>query len=246
LKVTRAIGQGFATTHKGWPVIAVIFVFYGVIRFFSAPNDDIPPYLKSLGDWGIAALIFAALCIGANYIMAGVQAFARDGIIEGRYEFKRFFGNCNRYFLVQLGVSSVLSIPMWALLFLAAVFRSGLVLLVILVPAALGSESWSIAAADSRGVFRSIGRSFIFCGGKFFGITGLLLLVFVSTLLISVVVWISYAFILQEFRYLGLEGYGFILREVTGCALYAYFFLFSSSSLMAYYLNNRKADERHN
>jgi hypothetical protein len=246
LKVARAVGRGFVTTHRGWPVIAVIFVFYAVIRFFSAPNEEIPPYLKSLGDWGIAALIFAAMVIGISYILAGVQAFARDGIKEGRYEFKKFFGNCNRYFLVQLGVSFILSIPLWILMFLALALRSGALLLVLLVPAALGSESWSIAAADGKGIFRSIGRSFVFCGRNFFSIIGLLLLVFISAVLISLVVWISYAFVLQGFRYLGLEGYGFILREVTGCALYAYFFLFSASSLMAYYLNNREEDERYN
>ncbi|HPN66010.1 MAG TPA: hypothetical protein PLV09_01165 [Candidatus Omnitrophota bacterium] len=266
MKVTRAVGQGFSATHKGWPIIAVIFVFYAVIRFFSAPNEEIPPYLKSLGDWGIAALIFLAMCLGINYIIAGVQAYARDGIRDGRYGFKGFFRNCNKFFFVQLGISFLLSIPMWTIAFLAVFLLGGAISvaeryiftaavlgtsaavmsIVLAVVFALASESWSIAAADGRGIIRSIGRSFAFCGQRFFGVIGLLMLICVSWLLISLVVWIAYAFILQGFRYLGLEGYGFILREVTGCALYAYFILFAASSLMAYYLNNRKEDERHN
>ena len=75
---------------------------------------------------------------------------------------------------------------------------------------------------------------------------GLLILIFVLAITISLVVWIAYAFVVQGLRHLGLDGRVIILREVTGCALYAYFFLFSTSSLMSYYLNNRKEDERHN
>ncbi|GEM_PF-2259850 len=266
MRVTRAVGQGFSITHKGWPIIAVIFVFNTVIRFFSAPNEDIPPYLKSMGDWGIAALIFLIMALGANYLLAGIQAFAKSGV-QGRHNgFKGFFGNCKRYFLGQLGVSIFLSLPFWLLGFLSVALVFGamttygnyavtsavlgvsaaVMVIVFTVFLTLTSESWAIAAADERGVFRSIGRSLAFCGSRFFSVIGLLLLVFVLSIAISLIVWISYAFILQGLRHLGLEGRAFILREVTGCALNAYFFLFSASSLMAYYLNNRKADERYN
>jgi len=266
LKVTRAVGQGFSITHKGWPIIAVIFVFNAFIRFFSAPNEEIPPYLKSMGDWGIAALIFLMMVAGVNYMLAGVQAFAKGGVQGRRYGFKEFFGNCKKYFFGQLGVSIFLSLPFWILGFLSVALVFGamatygkyavtsvvlglsaaVMVAIFAVFLIVTSESWAIAAADEKGVFRSIGRSLVFCGGRFFSVTGLLLLIFVLSIAISLIVWISYAFILQGLRQLGLEGRAFILREVTGCALNAYFFLFSASSLMAYYLNNRKEDERHN
>ena len=60
------------------------------------------------------------------------------------------------------------------------------------------------------------------------------------------VVWVAYAFVVQGLRRLGLDSHIIILREVTGCMLNAYFFLFLASTLMSYYLNNRKADERNN
>lgn len=266
MKVTRAVGQGFSVTHKGWPVITVIFVFYAIVRFFAGPNEEIPPYMKSLGDWGAAALIFAVMVLGVNYLLAGVQAFARDGIRDGRYGFKGFFGNCNRYFLRQLGVSAVLCLPIWILAFLAIGLLSGAIMTVnryivtsislwlssaimmFLLAAllTLTSESWAIVSADGRGVFGSIGRSFIFCGRRFFSVLGLLSLVFILAIVISLVIWIIYAFIVQGLRRLELDNYIAILREITGCALYAYFFLFNASSLMSYYLNNRKEDERYN
>ena len=74
----------------------------------------------------------------------------------------------------------------------------------------------------------------------------LLILIFALAITISLVVWIAYAFVAQGLRRLGLDGRVIILREAVGCVLYAYFFLFSTSSLMSYYLNNGKEDERHN
>jgi len=266
LKVVRAVGQGFSITHRGWPVIAVIFVFYAVIRFFSAPNDDIPPYMKSLGDWGVALIIFAAMTLGFNYLLAGAQIFARDGVRNGSPGFKGFFGNCSRFFLGQFGVSMVLWIPSWILAFLAIVLLGGSAMeaksypltsiilgtssaaLALFLAAFLAFTcmSWTITAADGKNIFRGIWSSMLFCGRRFFSILGLLILIFVLAIAISLVVWIAYAFVVQGLRRVGLDGHIIILREVVGCILYAYFFLFSTSSLMSYYLNNRKEDERHN
>ena len=266
MKVVRAVGQGFSITHKGWPVIAVVFVFYAVIRFFAAPNDDIPPYMKSMGDWGVALIIFAAMTLGFNYLLAGAQIFARDGIKDGRPRFKGFFGNCNRFFLGQFGVSIVLWIPSWALAFLTIVLLGGAVkeaktypltslvlgassvalALFLMVFLAFTCMSWAITAADGKNIFKGIWGSILFCGRRFFSILGLLILIFVLAITISLVVWIAYAFVVQGLRRLGLDAHIIILREVVGCVLYAYFFLFLTSSLMSYYLNNRKEDERNN
>ncbi|OGX36111.1 MAG: hypothetical protein A3F87_02855 [Omnitrophica WOR_2 bacterium RIFCSPLOWO2_12_FULL_51_24] len=236
MKVARAVGRGFSVTHRGWPVIAVVFVFYTIIRFFV--------------DWGAATVIFAAVILGFNYLLAGTQIFARDGIKDGRYAFKGFFGNCNRFFLGQFGVSLVLWISAWILAFLAIVLLGGpasaVLALFLMVFLALTCMSWTITAADGKNVFKSIWNSILFCGRRFFSVLGLLILIFVLAITISLVVWIAYAFVVQGLRHLGLDGRVIILREVTGCALYAYFFLFSTSSLMSYYLNNRKEDERHN
>ena len=106
--------------------------------------------------------------------------------------------------------------------------------------------SWTINAADGRGIFKSIWRSVLFCGQRFFSVFGLLVLFFVLMIAISLVVWIAYAFVVQGLRRLGLDNHIIILREVTGCVLNAYFFLFLTSTLMSYYLNNRKDDERYN
>lgn len=266
MKVVRAVGRGFSITHKGWPVIAVVFIFYAIIRFFAAPNDDIPPYMKSMGDWVVAVVIFTAMMLGFNYLLAGAQIFARDGAKDGRYAFKGFFGNCNRFFLGQFGVSLVLWISTWIPAFLTVILLSGAVIeakaypltsvvlgaasavlaLFLIMLLALTCMSWTITAADGKNVFKSIWNSILFCGRRFFGVLGLLILIFVLVIAISLVVWIAYAFVVQGLRRLGLDGRVIILREVTGCALYAYFFLFSTSSLMSYYLNNRKDDERHN
>lgn len=266
MKVARAVGQGFSITHRGWPVIAVIFVFYAVVRFFAAPNDAIPPYMKKMGDWGEAVVILAAMTLSFNYLLAGAQIFARDGIKESRFGFKGFFGNCNRFFLRQLGVSAVLWIPSWivtlvtAILLVvaireakinpltAAVFGvfSSVVALLLMVFFVFICMSWTITAADGRGIFKSIWKSVLFCGERFFSIFGLLVLFFVLVMAISLVVWIAYAFVVQGLGRLGLDGHIIILREITGCMLNAYFFLFMTSTLMSYYLNNRKEDERNN
>jgi hypothetical protein len=263
LKVARAAGRGFSITHRGWPVMAVVFVFYAIIRFFAVPNDDIPPYIKSIGDWGAAIVIFAVMMLGSNYLLAGTQIFARDSIKNGRSKFKEFFGNCNRFFLGQFGVSMILWIPAWILMFLIVVLLSGAVkeaklypltsvvlgvssailALLLMIFLALSCMSWAITAADGKNVFKNIWNSFLFCGRRFLGICFLLILMFVLAIVISLIVWISYAFVVQGLRRLGLGDYVIILREVTGCALYAYFFMFITSSLMSYYLNNRKEDE---
>jgi len=246
--------------------MTVIFVFYAIIRFFSAPNEEIPPYMKSLGDWGIAALIFAVMALGVNYLLAGVQIFAKDGIREGRHSFKGFFGNCNRYFLGQLGVSAILYLPAWILALLSVILLSGcameagvypltavafgassLVLMLMFIAfMILTCFSWTITAADRTNVFKGIWKSLLFCGSKFFNVLGLMSLLFILMVVVSLVVWIAYAFVVQGLRIFGLDGHVIILREVTGCALNAYFFVFLASSLMAYYLNNRKKDERYN
>lgn len=266
MKVARAVGQGFSITHRGWPVIAVVFVFYAIIRFFAAPNDDIPPYMKSMGDWGVAIVIFAAMTLGFNYLLAGAQIFARDGIKDGRSGFKGFFGNCNRFFLGQFGVSMILWIPSWILALLTVVLLIGAVkeaklyplaslvlgafsavlMLFLIVFLVLTCMSWTITAADEKNVFKGIWNSILFCGRRFFSALGLLILIFVLVVAISLIVWIAYAFVVQGLRRLGLDSHLIILREVTGCVLYAYFFVFFISSLMSYYLNNRKEDERYN
>lgn len=263
MKVARAVGQGFSITHRGWPIIAVIFVFYAAIRLFAAPNDAIPPYMKKMGDWEAAIIIFSAMALGFNYLLAGTQIFARDGIKESRFGFKRFFGNCNRFFFRQLGVSAVLWIPAWILTLVIAILLvwaikeakidqsaaailgvfSAAVALLLTVFFALICMSWTINAADGRGIFRSIWKSVLFCGERFFSVFGLLVLFFVLMIAISLVVWIAYAFLVQGLGRLGLAGHIIILREVTGCVLNAYFFLFLTSTLMSYYLNNRKDDE---
>ena len=253
-------------THRGWPVIAVVFVFYTIIRFFAAPNEDIPPYMKSMGDWGVVTVIFASMMLGFNYLLAGAQRFARDGIKDGRYAFKGFFVNCNRFFLGQFGVSAVVWIPSWILAFLAVFLlgaaageaksypmtslilgaSSAILALFLMIFLALTCMSWTITAADGKNIFRGIWNSISFCGRRFFGILSLLILIFALAITISLVVWIAYAFVAQGLRRLGLDGHIMVLREVVGCVLYAYFFLFLISSLMSYYLNNGKEDERHN
>jgi len=195
-----------------------------------------------------------------------LEGIVRDGIKDNRFGFKGFFGNCNRFFLRQLGVSAVLWIPAWILTLVmaillgwtimesktypltAAVFgaSSAVVALLLLVFSALICMSWTITAADDKGVFKSIWRSVLFCGQRFFSVFGLLVLFFVLMMAISLVVWIAYAFMVEGLRRLGLDGHIIILREVTGCMLNAYFFLFLTSTLMSYYLNNRKEDERYN
>ena len=266
MKVARAVGQGFSITHRGWPVIAVIFVFYAAVRFFAAPSDAIPPYMKKMGDWDAAAIIFAVMTLGFNYLLAGTQIFVRDVIKKRRFGFKGFFGNCNRFFLKQLGVSAILWIPAWILTLVIAVLSvwaikvmkidqltsavlvvfSAVVTLLLTVFSALICMSWTINAADGRGIFRSIWKSVLFCGERFFSVFGLLLLFVVLMIVISLVVWIAYAFVVQGLGRLGLAGHIVILREVTGCILNAYFFLLMTSTLMSYYLNNRKEDERYN
>ena len=236
------------------------------MRFFAAPSDAIPPYMKKMGDWGEAVVILAAMMLSFNYLLAGAQIFARDGIKEGRFGFKGFFGNCNRFFLRQLGVSVVLCIPSWILTLViavllvvavkkvkgypltAAVFGvfSAVVALLLMVLFVLVCMSWTINAADGRGILKSIWKSVLFCGERFFRIFGLLVLFLVLVMAISLVVWIAYAFVVQGLRRLGLDGHIIILREITGCMLNAYFFLFLTSTLMSYYLNNGKEDERNN
>ena len=266
MRVVRAVGQGLSITHRGWPIIAVIFVFYAVVRFFAAPSDAIPPYMKKMGDWGEAVAIFTSMALGFNYLLAGTQVFARDGIKESRYGFKGFFGNCNRFFLRQFGVSAVLWIPAWILTLVMAILVGGTIMeskaypltavvlgafsavmaLLLMIFFDLICMSWTITAADGRGIFKSIRRSVLFCGQRFVSVFGLLILFFVLIMAISLVVWIAYAFAVQGLRRLGLDGHIIILREVTGCVLNAYFFLFMTSTLMSYYLNNRKEDERDN
>ncbi len=266
MRVVRAVGQGLSITHRGWPIIAVIFVFYAAVRLSAIPNDAIPPYMKKMGDWGAAAVIFAVMALGFNYLLAGTQIFARDGIRESQFGFKGFFGNCNRFFLRQLGVSAVLWIPAWILTLVMAVLLSGAIMqskaypltaavlgvflavvaLLLTIFFGLICLSWTINAADGRGIFKSIWRSVLFCGQRFFSVFGLLVLFFVLMIAISLVVWIAYAFVVQGLRRLGLDNHIIILREVTGCVLNAYFFLFLTSTLMSYYLNNRKDDERDN
>ncbi|MDD4879077.1 MAG: hypothetical protein PHR22_01315 [Candidatus Omnitrophica bacterium] len=266
MRVVRAVGQGLSITHKGWPIIAVIFVFYAAVRFFSVPNDAIPPLMKKIGDWRTTVVIFTAMTLGFNYLLAGTQIFARDGIRNSRFGFKGFFGNCNRFFLGQLGVSAVLWMPVWILALVAAVLLGGAIMeskaylltaavfgalsaavtLLLTVFSVLICMSWAIITVDGKGIFRSIWKSILFCGERFFSVLGLLILFFVLMIAITLVVWIAYAFVVQGLRRLGLDGHIIILREVTGCMLNAYFFLFLTSTLMSYYLNNRKADERYN
>lgn len=264
MKVTRAVGKGLAVTHKGWLIITVLFIFYGIIRYLAVPKEEIPPYWRSSGDWGLLLLIFAFSIAGLSYLWGGVQAFARDGIKEDKYRFKTFFGNCNRYFRRELCLTLIIGIPLWFISVLTIALLSGAISLLdanLLTSLVLGagsfilfilltaltvllSFSWTIMVADDQGIFKSVAKSLLFSGERFFRIIGFCALLFGIIIALSLMVWICYAFFVQGLRRLNFDNYIIILREIVGCALNAYFLLLIASSFMAYYLNRDKAPRK--
>lgn len=264
MKVARAVGQGFRITHKGWQVIFVLFIFNAVIRFFVAPTEAISPALRTAGERGFVLLISLVSILGLGFLWGGVLAFARNGIKEGIGRFKWFFGNCNKYFLRQLGLNIILGISIWAMFFLSAVFFGGAlivkrtnwstsvalgfisVILLILAIAfvILTSFSWTIVVAKDAKVFNAIVQSFLFVKKRFMRIVGLLFLLFAVMLAVSLIVGIIYGLSIYALRNVGIINVEIILTEFLGCVLYAYFGLLSASSFMAYYLNNEQAPEQ--
>ncbi len=260
MKVSRAVGKGLSVTHKGWPIITVLFVFYGIMRYLAVPKEEIPPYWRNGGDWGLLFILFAFLIVGLSYLWGGVCAFARDGIREGKYRFKTFFGNCNRYFIRELCLTLIIGVPLWLIgvitvallggavsllddnLFASLVLGAASLILFILCMAfaVLSSFSWTIMVADDQGIFKPIAKSLLFAGERFFRIIGFCVLLFAIIIAVSLIVWICYTFILQCLRRLGLDGSIIVLREIVGCALNAYFLLVVASSFMAYYVNRDK------
>lgn len=264
MKVTRAVGWGFRITHKGWPIVFVLFIFNAVIRFFVAPVEAIPPLIRTPGEWGIIGFLFLISILGLSYIWGGVLAFARDGIKENRYRFKEFFGNCNRYFLRQLGLNSIVGFPLWIMVVLSAALFSGAfivmkrnwlasvvlgatsVILAILATVLfiLFSFSWTIVVAAGAKIFKAIAQSFLFVGKRFARVVGLFSLFFVIAVAIFLVAGIIYALLDYALKRIGITNLNKILTEVLGCILYAYFGLLSASSFMAYYLNNNESPEQ--
>lgn len=258
MKVARAVGQGFRITHKGWAVVFVLFIFNGIIRFFAAPAEKIPPFSRTFGDWGVIGILFLVSLLGLSYLWGGVLAFARDGIRQSRYGFKSFFGNCNRYFLRQLGLNVVIGMPLWILAVLAAALFSGSVIIVMrnwvasvilgttsIILAVLAitllvlfSFSWTIVVVKEAKVFKALSQSFLFVGKRFGRALGLLCLLFIIALAIFIVVGIIYALLNYVLSRMGITNLERILTELLGCILYAYFGLLSAASFMAYYLNN--------
>ena len=257
MKVSRAVGKGLAVTHKGWPSIVVLFVFYGILRYIAVPKEEIPPYWRSSGDWSLLFILVAFSIVGLSYFWGGVCAFARDGIKEDKYRFKTFFGNCSRYFIRELCLTLIIGVPFWLIsvitiallggavsllddnLFTALVLGTASLILFILcvVFAVLSSFSWTIMVADDQGILKPIAKSLLFAGQRFFRIIGFCALLFVIIIAVSLVVWVCYAFVVQGIRRLDLDGGIIVLREIVGCALNAYFLLFIASSFMAYYVN---------
>lgn len=257
MKVARAVGKGLSITHKGWPIMGVLFVFYGIVRYLAVPREEIPPYWRNNGDWGALLLIFAFSVVGLAYLWGGVCAFARDGIKEDKYRFKPFLGNCNRYFLRELCLTLVIGIPLWFIcavsigllsgaiallddnLLTSFVLGAGSFILLVLfaVLTVLLSFSWTVMVADDQGVLKSLAKSLLFSAERFFQIIGFCALLFVILIVISLMVWICYAFFVQGLRRLGLDSSIIILRETVGCVINAYFLLLAATSFMAYYLN---------
>ncbi len=264
MKVARAVGKGFIVTHKGWLVTFVLFIFYSIIRSIIAPSQEIEPHLRNMGEWGLILTVVAVSFLGLSYLWGGVLAFARDAVNEDRHRFKGFFSNCNRYFFRQTGIGLLVGIPLWILSvifagllggalsiayknLLAAVILGAASFVFFCLLAALAvllSFSWTAVVADEAGIFKAIFKSLVFSAGRFFRIAGLLLLLFVIMVVISLLVWIAYAFFVQGLKRLGFDNFVLYFREFVGCVLYAYFLLFTASSLMAYYLNNGKAPHK--
>ncbi|KPK39473.1 MAG: hypothetical protein AMJ78_08480 [Omnitrophica WOR_2 bacterium SM23_29] len=264
MKVARAVGQGFRITHKGWQVIFVLFIFNAVIRFFVAPTEAISPASRTATEWGFVFLISLVSIFGLSFLWGGVLAFARNGIKESIGGFRWFFGNCNRYFLRQLGLNIILGISLWAMFFLSAVLFGGAlivkitnlsasvvlgfisIILLILAIAflILSSFSWTIVVAKDAKIFNAIVQSFLFVRKRFVRIVGLLSLLLVVVLAVSLIVGIIYGLSIYALRNVGITNLEIILTEFLGCVLYAYFGLLSASSFMAYYLNNEQAPEQ--
>jgi hypothetical protein len=260
LKVSRAVGKGLAVTHKGWPIITVLFVFYGIIRYLAVPKEEIPPYWRNSGDWGLLFILFVFSIVGLSYLWGGVCAFARDGIKEDKYRLKAFLGNCNRYFIRELCLTLIIGVPLWLIsvitiallggavslldnnMFVSSVLGIASLTLFILCAAlaVLSSFSWTITVADDQGILKPIVKSFFFAGERFFRIIGFCVLLFAIIITVSLIAWICYAFVVQGLRRLGLDGSIIVLREIVGCALNGYFLLFMASSFMAYYLNREQ------
>ncbi len=267
MKVTRAVGQGFRITHKGWPVVFILFIFNAIIRFFAAPAEEIPLLSRTFGEWGIIWLIFLISILGLSYLFGGVLAFARNGINgikEGRYGLKGFFGNCNRYFLRQLGLNVIAGVPIWIMVILSAALLGSAVMIVRgswLASVVLGSASvilsflaialfilfsfsWTIIVAAEAKIFKAITESFLFVGKRFIKVIGLLFLLCAIALAIFLVVGVIYALLNYVLGRIGITNLERILTELLGCILYAYFGLLSASSFMAYYLNNNQTPEQ--
>ncbi len=259
MKVGRAIGQGLNVTHKGFPIVFALFIFYAVIRFFAAPNETIAPPLRNLSDWGISLLIAVISMVGLNYLWGGVQAFARDTAIESRCKFRGFFGNCSKYFLRQTALSFIVGLPIWFTAFISVVLLVGalavvqknlltslvlalasiIMFLFVTITALLFSFPWTVVVADEEGVFKALSKGLRFAAGRFFSVTGFFILFFAIIFSISVVVWVAYGFFEYGLNQLGIKNLNTLLREVVGCMLYAYILLFSGASFMSYYLNNK-------
>lgn len=264
MKVARAVGQGFCITHKGWHIVFVLFIFNAVIRFFVAPVEAIPPLSRTLGEWGIIWFIFLISILGLSYLGGGVLAFARNGIKQAIIRFKGFFGDCNRYFLRQLGLNAVVGVPLWIMVVLSAALLNGALMIakrnwltsaalvftsIILSILAIAffilfSFSWTIIVAKEARIFKAIAQSFLFVGKRFAKVVGLLSSFFVIALAIFLVVGIIYALLDYVLKKIGITNLDKILTELLGCVLYAYFGLLSASSLMAYYLNNNQSPEQ--
>ncbi|KPK39000.1 MAG: hypothetical protein AMJ78_09175 [Omnitrophica WOR_2 bacterium SM23_29] len=263
MKVAKAVGQGFRVAHKGWHIILVLFLFNAVMRFFVAPIEDIPPLSRTHGEWGVIWLIFFISVFGLSYLWGGVLGFAHDRIKHVQVKFRRFFGNCNRYFLRQLGLNVVVGVPLWIMAVLSAALLSGAFMVARrswLASAVLGSTSivlsilgialfilfsfsWTIIVAKDAKIFKAIAESFLFVGKRFAKVVGLLALLFIIALAIFLVVGIIYALLNYVLKRIGITNLEKILTELLGCILYAYFGLLSASSFMAYYLNNNETPE---
>lgn len=264
MKVARAVGQGFRITHKGWTVITVLFVFNAIIRFFAAPAEEPPPLSRTLGEWGIIWLIFLISALGLSYLWGGVLAFARFGVKVGQGRFKGFFGNCNKYFLRQLGLNVIVGTPLWVMIVLSASLLNGALILmsknwfasvvlgsssIILSVLAIAlfilfSFSWTIIVAAEAKIFKAISGSFLFVGKRFIRVVEFLSLLCLIALAIFLVVGIIYLLLNYVLGRIGIANVERILTELLGCILYAYFGLLSASSFMAYYLNNNQSPEQ--
>lgn len=263
MKVTRAVGEGLKITHNSWPVIAVLFIFCGILRSFSIPHETGSPYpsLKEL----LAILgLFTVSALGFSYFSAGVLAFARDAVTRGGYGFGRFFGNCNSYFIRLFYINLIIGIPLWFLTAILAVLlggvaemirrnllSAGFLLIVSVVDFALlmgffvlSSFSWTVTVADNGKIFRSIKRSFVFSAKRFFHIIGLMSLIFLIMIAVFWVAGVAYMFFIYGLRRAEMTGLDPFLREAIGCFLNVYFWMLIASSFMAYYLNNNRTSEQ--